>query len=119
MMRREKAAGTFFKDYQKKNVMRLLKDTIEKIVNEWLKADDEDHTKLKSLQQLSEMDIDSCVFSKHSPLPDFVMRLWLDPHKALDTLDKNISKTEVRTLIKETAKEIELVNTHQKAPDYS
>ncbi|HAT6976831.1 TPA: lpg2149 family Dot/Icm T4SS effector [Legionella pneumophila] len=119
MMSREKAAGTFFKDYQKKNVMRLLQDSLEKIINEWLKTDDESHTKLKSLQQLSEMDINATSFAERSPLPDFVTRLWLDPHKALDALDKNISKVEIRKLIKETAREIELIFTHQKAPDYS
>jgi ribosomal protein L19E len=47
-------------------------------------------------------------------LPNFVTRLWVDPHKAFDSLNKNISKEEVRNLIKETAKNIDLEN----ASDY-
>lgn len=99
--------------------MRLLQESLEKIINEWLKTDDESHTKLRSLQELSEMDINATSFAEHSPLPDFVTRLWLDPHKALDALDQKISKSEIRKLIKETARETELVFTHQKAPPYS
>ncbi len=118
MISHEKTSGTFFEVHQKKNVMRLLRDSVEKILNQWLITDDEDHTKLKNLQQLGEKDLETNTFPENQA-PDYVIRLWLDPHQALKTLDSKISIQDIRTLIKEAAKEIELVSTHQKAPPYS
>lgn len=117
-MSREKTAKTFFQEYQKINIMTSLHKTVEKILHEWLKTDDKTHKKLKSLHQLAEMSIDSNTFPQHPPLPDFVISFWLTPHITLNTLDSRISTEEVRNLIKEAAKEIELVSTHQKAPRY-
>lgn len=114
-----KKSGTFFQEYQKQNVMIQLQKTLEKIINQWLTTDDVKHTKLESLQQVEKMDVNSDEFPKNSLLPDFVIRLWQDPHQALNALDSEISKTEIKNLIKKTAKEAELVYTNQKGPKYS
>ena len=111
--------GGFFLEYQKKNTLKLLKDSVEKIINEWLSEDDKRHTKLKNIKQLSEKDVDSNAFSEQESLPDYVTRLWIDPHQTLTSLNSNISKTEIRNLIKKTAENISLANTHEAAPEYS
>lgn len=117
-MRCEKTTKPFFQEYQKNNIMTSLHKTVTKILHEWLKTDDPTHKKLKSLHHLAEMSIDTNAFPQHEPLPDFVIRFWLIPHITLNALDSNISTEEIRKLIKEAAKQIELVKIHQKAPQY-
>ncbi len=108
MKRFEKKGGEFFKEFQKKNVIRMLQETVETIIHEWLKTDDEHHTKLNHLQQLAEMPIDSIGFPVDSLFPDFILRFWLDPDQAMSSLGGKITKEEARHLIRETAKKIQL-----------
>ena len=96
-------SSNFFDDYQKKNIMIHLKNTIEKTINNWLK---DDNIKLDNLRKLSEVDIDSDTLPANLSLPDFIRRLWSDPHQTFNTLSPSISKGDVRNLTKETAENI-------------
>jgi hypothetical protein len=94
--------NSFFKSYQKENTLRMLKESLEKTIKEWLKSDDENHTKLTNLQQFSELDIDSPALLT---LPHYVMQLWNEPHQAITALAPEISKKDIRNLIQITVKE--------------
>lgn len=108
---------TFFQKYQKINTLVFIKNTINDSINNWLSSIDDDEIKIEKLQQIVNLGIESSIYSKTiDSLPDFLERLWNNPHKTINALNSTILKREIRELIKETAQEkIKLVNGESKS----
>ena len=94
--------NSFFKNYQKENILRMLKESIEITIKKWLDSDDEIHQKLTNLQQFSELALDSPALLT---LPQYVKNIWDEPHQVITALAPEISIKDIRNLIQITVKE--------------
>lgn len=107
MYNNQEDSPSFFKHFQKNNTLEVFKQSIEKIIRNWLVSDDQFQTKLESLQHISKLGINVDTLNVNIALPEFIKNFWNEPHQAVKTLDSHISKEEIRALIKETIKTIE------------
>lgn len=90
-----------FNAYQTKNELLVVKSTIEKIVKDWLTENESSGDTISLLRELLNADPEFPTISPNELLPDFIQRLWSQPHQCIPSLSKSTTNKDIKELIQD------------------